>query len=83
MTGLHEADTTLPINAIIREDLKLFGAFAYSRNDFETALSWIAEGKIDLLPWTEHRPSEEGQASFEKLVSGPGSVAKIMLSPNA
>lgn len=82
LTGLHEAETTLPVNAIIREELKLFGAFAYSRNDFETALRWIAEGRIDLLPWTEHRPLEEGQASFEKLVSGPGSIAKIMLHPN-
>ncbi|MFC5405952.1 zinc-dependent alcohol dehydrogenase [Cohnella soli] len=82
LTGLHEAETTLPINAIIREEVKLFGAFAYSRNDFETALQWIAEGRIDLLPWTEHLPLEEGQASFEKLVSGPGSIAKIMLHPN-
>jgi threonine dehydrogenase-like Zn-dependent dehydrogenase len=82
LTGLHEAETTLPINSIIREELKLFGAFAYSRNDFETALRWIAEGRIDLLPWTEHRPLEEGQISFEKLISGPGSIAKIMLHPN-
>ncbi len=83
LTGLHEADTTLPINSIIREELKLFGAFAYSRSDFETALRWIGEGRIDLLPWTEHRPLEDGQSSFEKLVSGPGAIAKIMLVPNA
>ncbi|MCU6711201.1 galactitol-1-phosphate 5-dehydrogenase [Paenibacillus sp. J5C_2022] len=82
LTGLHEADTTLPINSMIREELKLFGAFAYSRNDFETALRWIAEGSIDLLPWTEHRSLDEGQSSFEKLVSGPGAIAKIMLCPS-
>ncbi|MCD9023793.1 alcohol dehydrogenase catalytic domain-containing protein [Cohnella sp. NL03-T5] len=81
LTGLHEADSNLPINTIIREELKLLGAFAYAPNDFETALQWIAEGNINLLPWTEHRPLEQGQACFETLISGPGAIAKIMLRP--
>ncbi|BBH20617.1 alcohol dehydrogenase [Paenibacillus baekrokdamisoli] len=78
-TGLHEADSTLPVNTIIREELKLFGAFAYAQNDFETALRFIAEGKVNLLPWTVHQPLEQGSACFEKLISGPGAIAKIML----
>lgn len=81
LTGLHEADSMLPVNAIIREELKLLGAFAYDPQDFEQALRWIAEGKVDLLPWTIHRPLEQGGDSFETLIGGPGSIAKILLQP--
>jgi len=82
-TGLHEADSTLPINTIIREELKLFGAFAYAPSDFEAALGLIAEGKVKLLPWTELRALEDGGACFEKLITGPGAIAKIMLHLDA
>ncbi|MBD2862557.1 alcohol dehydrogenase catalytic domain-containing protein [Paenibacillus sp. IB182363] len=78
-SGLHEADASLPVNTIIREELKLFGAFAYSQEDFATAISRIADGTFNLLPWTLLHPLEQGTACFEKLISGPGSIAKILL----
>jgi len=81
-TGLHEADSQLPINDIIRREIVMRGAFAYSHHDFETALDWIAEGKVNLLPWTVSEPLEEGGACFEKLISGPGKTAKILLTLN-
>jgi len=79
-TGLHEAESRLPINDMIRSEIGTLGAFAYSREDFETALKWIGEGRTNLLPWSETAPLEEGGACFEKLVSGPGKVAKIFLA---
>lgn len=79
-TGLHEADSRLPINHVIRNEVQMTGAFAYAPNDFEVALRWIGEGRVNLTPWTEVAPLEEGSACFEKLISGPGKVAKILLS---
>jgi hypothetical protein len=32
------------------------------------------------MPWTEEAPLEDGSTCFEKLISGPGKVAKILLS---
>lgn len=79
-TGLHEAESKLPVNDMIRREITAQGAFAYSQDDFETALTWIGEGRVNLLPWTEIVPLEEGGNSFEKLINGPGKVAKILLT---
>ncbi|BBI32956.1 galactitol-1-phosphate 5-dehydrogenase [Cohnella abietis] len=79
-TGLHEADSKLPVNDMIRNEIWTQGAFAYSEEDFETALLWIGQGKIHLLPWMETAQLSDGSACFEKLITGPGKVAKIVLS---
>lgn len=80
-TGLHEAESALPINDMIRNEIVALGAFGYSQEDFGTALSWIAQGRATLTPWTEVSPMENGGACFEKLIGGPGKVAKIVLDP--
>ncbi|WJH35368.1 hypothetical protein N6H14_04815 [Paenibacillus sp. CC-CFT747] len=68
------------MNDMIRNETLIMGAFAYSQKDFEAALHWIEEGKVNMLPWVESAPLSEGGMCFEKLISGPGKVAKIMLS---
>lgn len=78
-TGLHEAESSLPINFAIRSEITMKGAFAYSPYDFQLALQWISEGKNRLLPWTVHTSLEEGKNSFEKLITGPGKITKILL----
>lgn len=78
-TGLHEADSTLPVNDAIRSETVMKGAFAYSADDFETALAWIGDGALQLLPWTIEAPLSEGGECFERLVTAPGKLAKILL----
>jgi threonine dehydrogenase-like Zn-dependent dehydrogenase len=80
-TGLHEADATLPINDMIRKEISTFGSFAYSANNFIQALQWLSDGKVILDRWIERAPLEEGKACFEKLITNPGSIAKILLIP--
>jgi 2-desacetyl-2-hydroxyethyl bacteriochlorophyllide A dehydrogenase len=79
-TGLHEADSSLPINATIRNEVQMTGAFAYSLRDFETALRWIRDGRVNLLPWVEQALLEDGGPCFEKLINGPGKIAKILFN---
>lgn len=79
-SGLHAADSELPINDMIRNEWKLYGAFAYAADDFELAVRWISEGKIQFEQWTERLTLEEGKAGFEKLLDNPGGVAKILLT---
>lgn len=78
-SGLHSADSELPVNHIIRNEIRIVGAFAYTPRDFESALQWLADGKANLLPWTEIRPLSEGKVCFEKLLNSPGKHAKILL----
>ncbi|WP_235886272.1 zinc-dependent alcohol dehydrogenase [Paenibacillus cymbidii] len=80
-TGLHEADSSLPINTAIRSEIRMTGAFAYAPEDFAAALQWIGEGRVSMMPWTETVALAAGGESFEKLIQGPGKTAKILLDP--
>jgi len=79
-SGLHEAESALPINVAIRNELTMKGAFCYDARDFATALQWLGEGRIRLEPWLQLAPLSEGQACFERLLGDPGPVAKILLT---
>jgi 2-desacetyl-2-hydroxyethyl bacteriochlorophyllide A dehydrogenase len=78
-SGLHETESTLPINLTVRNELQLQGSFGYTPIDFELALQWLSEGRVDLSPWVTHAPLVEGGDCFERLLTDPGKVAKILL----
>lgn len=80
-TGLHEANSTLPINDMIRTETRTIGAFAYSTTNFETALRWIVEERIGLKEGIVMAPLEEGAHWFEQLLGSPGNVSKVLLFP--
>jgi 2-desacetyl-2-hydroxyethyl bacteriochlorophyllide A dehydrogenase len=78
-TGLHEEESALPANYIIRNEINIQGSFAYTPSDFADAFTWLAQGRIEIDPWLIKAPLAEGGAMFEKLLSNPGPVAKILL----
>jgi threonine dehydrogenase-like Zn-dependent dehydrogenase len=79
--GLHESDTTLPVNDFIRREITTYGSFAYTPIDFEDALQALAQKRIRLEDsWTQIEPLENGRACFEKLLHG-APVSKIWLTP--
>jgi 2-desacetyl-2-hydroxyethyl bacteriochlorophyllide A dehydrogenase len=80
--GLHEEDSPLPVNLVVRNELMLRGSFAYAPKDFEHALGWMGEGRVDLSAWIWHADLSEGRACFEKLLGDPGGTIKIMLDPS-
>lgn len=80
--GLHEEESTLPLNLLIRKELSLKGDFAYTPTDFADALKWLAAGRIQIDPWLVKAPLNEGGAWFERLVGRPGPVVKVLLASN-
>ena len=76
--GLAENDSALPWIEMIREEKSVFTTFAYAPRDFLAALRIVESRQIDLRPWTETRPLEEGQAGFEKIAYAPGSTLKMV-----
>jgi threonine dehydrogenase-like Zn-dependent dehydrogenase len=78
-TGLHDEESTLQANYIIRSEINIQGSFAYTALDFEDALQWLAQGRMEIDPWLLKAPLAEGGAMFERLLSKPGPVAKILL----
>jgi 2-desacetyl-2-hydroxyethyl bacteriochlorophyllide A dehydrogenase len=81
-TGLHTAETSLLVNEIIRKEIKISGSFAYSHPNFLKALHFIErEGKILKEEWLVKAPLEEGKAWFDRLLTNPEGVIKVLLSP--
>lgn len=78
-TGLHEEESPVQANYIIRNEINIQGSFAYTPLDFADAFVWLAQGRIEIDPWLLKAPLGEGGAMFEKLLSNPGPVAKILL----
>lgn len=79
--GLHEAESPLPINDLIRREITAIGSFAYNPLDFKAALDGLASGAFGLQPsWTRVESLDKGSACFEELLHG-SSVSKIWLQP--
>ena len=79
--GLHEAESPLPINDMIRREIASFGSFAYSPLDFRGALDALIKERFYLKDtWTRIEPLANGAACFEELLHG-SSFAKIWLTP--
>lgn len=78
-TGLHDEESPIPANYIIRSEITIQGSFAYTSLDFENALQWLIDGRTVIDPWLEKQPLAQGGPAFERLLSKPGPVAKILL----
>lgn len=78
-TGLHDEESNIQANYIIRSEVNIQGSFAYTTLDFEDALNWLADDRIDIEPWLLRAPLAEGGSCFERLLDKPGPVAKILL----
>jgi len=78
-TGLHDEESNIQANLVIRSEINIQGSFAYTPLDFENAFAWLAAGRIEIDQWLVKAPLAEGGACFERLLGKPGPVAKILL----
>ena len=77
--GLHEEESAIPANWLIRREINIQGTFAYTPANFAAALNWLAAGRIQIDPWLMKAPLAEGRDCFERLLNKPGPIAKILL----
>lgn len=80
--GLHENDTTLPGNGMVRDEITVRGSFCYRDEEFSRAVDLITDGSA--LPegrdWLDVRPLAQGGAAFQEQAEGPAPFAKIVLT---
>jgi len=81
--GLHDPESTLPVNGIVRREVTCTGSFAYTPDDFSTALRWLHERTLTLPGRIVTAPLEEGPVWFERLLAGDTDVVKVFLQPAA
>lgn len=80
LLGMGDQRSEVDFVTSIRKEHCVVMSFAYTPVDFQRALSLIIDGKIDLAPWTETLPLEQGQRAFEKMTRAPGATLKMLLS---
>jgi threonine dehydrogenase-like Zn-dependent dehydrogenase len=78
--GLHDDDTTLGYHDVVRRQLDLRGSYAFTAEDYEQALSWLADGKAGIGELPPVLPLEEGPGAFADLVKGPSAQIKVFLA---
>ncbi|KPV40801.1 zinc-dependent alcohol dehydrogenase [Alicyclobacillus ferrooxydans] len=79
--GLHEEESVVPANLIVRKEVNTVGSFCYAEDDFQTAHRTIEKGHIELdNAWLSIRPAKDIQRSFDEQIHGPATYPKILLS---
>ena len=81
LVGLHTDETSLPINTVIRNELRIIGVFAYTPVDFADALDWIAAGRVHLHDGMVVAPLADGPGWYRRLVDGDP-ASKVLLQPD-
>lgn len=82
--GLHDEESPLATNYLIRQEITLTGSFSYSQQDFSSALTLLKAGTIQpAADWLEERPLAAGPAAFAELVRGTARATKIVLRTSA
>ncbi|GHO78340.1 galactitol-1-phosphate 5-dehydrogenase [Ktedonobacter sp. SOSP1-85] len=78
--GLHDEESPLAANYLIRQEVTITGSFAYTHHDFGSAVAMLKAGKLrSEADWLEERPLAEGPAAFAELVKGTARATKIVL----
>jgi len=78
--GLRDDETALGFHGLVRSQLDLQGSYAYNPEDYETALSWLVEGRAGIGELPTILPLEEGPGAFADLVRGPSSQVRVFLA---
>ena len=74
---------TIPTVLGVMRELTIKGAIAYTKEEFASVISLIAEKQIDVMPFVDEEIGlDEVQTAYEKLTSGTTAEVKILVDPN-
>jgi len=79
LLGMGTQKSEINFVASIRKEHRVIMSFAYTPVDFRRALDLLIAGEINIDPWTELMPLEQGQLAFERMSHAPGSTLKMLL----
>ncbi len=80
--GLHADRLEVSFHDLIRREIAIQGSYAYSDDDFATALRWLAEGRASIGRLEPVLPLAEGPRAFAELAKGATDAIKVFLSGN-
>ncbi len=81
LIGLGKGETTLNFLPIVNRELHIRGSYAYTDDDFQRAVELIASGQVRVRDMIHLAPLSEGARFFERLVTQPEDLVKVVLQP--
>lgn len=81
LAGLHDPESSLPANELVRNEICLIGSYTYTPVDFRRAIRLLEQGAAGPGRWTDVRPLAAGPAAFRELTAAPGAIIKVILAP--
>jgi len=81
LAGLGEAETSFDCIELIRREVRVTGAYAYSRREFQRAIEWIAGGRVAFEGWVSEANLQDGQSVLEELAQANPERIKVVLRP--
>jgi 2-desacetyl-2-hydroxyethyl bacteriochlorophyllide A dehydrogenase len=81
LAGLGEAETSFDCIELIRREVRVTGAYAYTRREFQQAIEWIAGGRVAFDGWVSEANLQDGQRVFEDLAQPYAERIKVVLRP--
>ena len=83
LVGVSLGPVTIPTVLGVMRELTIKGAIAYTKEEFASVISLIAEKQIDVMPFVDEEIGlDEVQTAYEKLTSGTTAEVKILVDPN-
>ena len=84
VTGLFHAPVPTELTAIALNEFEVAGSVIYDHCDFQTAVDWLNERRLDFEKLITHiLPLEQAQTALSLLAQHTEDVAKILLKTDA
>lgn len=83
LVGVSTAPVTVPLVISVLNELKVYGAIAYTKEEFNEVINMISNKEIEVTKFIDKIVSlDEVQSSYEELTSGLSDTIKILVDPN-
>ncbi|MBO4600972.1 MAG: alcohol dehydrogenase catalytic domain-containing protein [Bacilli bacterium] len=82
LVGVSMENISIPSILAVTKEQKLFGAIAYTKEEFISCIDMISKKELDVAKYIDDVVSlEEVQHAFERLTSGTDNAIKILIDP--
>lgn len=79
--GLHQDELTLDTYEVVLAEKRILGSYAATDANMREGLQLFADGKIELEPWTQVFPLEQGEEVFLAMLEQKKDAIKAVLAP--
>lgn len=83
LVGVSLESITIPSALVVTKELKMYGAIAYTKKEFEECLNMISNKEVEVKKFIDDIVTlNDVQKSFERLTSGNDDAIKILIDPH-